>query len=44
MSLGTVLSTEMNLDSIQAQLDMLVKFGFIEKAPTLKDLVYEPAN
>lgn len=44
MNFGTVLSTELNTESIQLQLDLLVEHGFIETAPTLQDLVYEPDN
>lgn len=44
MSLGTIFESELNTESIEAMTQYLFDYKFIEKKPSLSDLVYEPSS
>lgn len=44
LNLGTVFDPDLNTDSIVKMGELLLEYGFIEKQPTLDELVYEPAD
>lgn len=44
MNLGTIFEPELNTESIETMTQYLFDYKFIDKKPSLSDLVYEPAS